>query len=82
MKDLTQNYANPNCFEKTEAGGAFFIFHQITDELSTKHNPRLRTTFNLRNFSNCQKKLRKKLQKKSKRKQKFSKYLIISEKKF
>lgn len=22
-----------NCFEKTEAGGAFFIFHQITDEL-------------------------------------------------
>ncbi len=34
----------PNCFEKTEAGGAFFIFHQITDELSTKHFPRLRTT--------------------------------------
>ncbi len=34
----------PNCFEKTEAGGAFFIFHQITDELSTKHEPRLRTT--------------------------------------
>ena len=34
----------PNCFEKTEAGGAFFIFHQITDELSTKHDPRLRTT--------------------------------------
>jgi len=33
-----------NCFEKTEAGGAFFIFHQITDELSTKHEPRLRTT--------------------------------------
>lgn len=29
----------PNCFEKTEAGGAFFIFHQITDELSTKHDP-------------------------------------------
>jgi len=34
----------PNCFEKTEAGGAFFIFHQITDELPTKHFPRLRTT--------------------------------------
>ncbi len=34
----------PNCFEKTEAGGAFFIFHQITDELSTKHFTRLRTT--------------------------------------
>lgn len=33
-----------NCFEKTEVGGAFFIFHQITDELSTKHEPRLRTT--------------------------------------
>jgi len=35
----------PNCFEKTEAGGAFFIFHQITDELSTKHKPRLSTMF-------------------------------------
>jgi len=34
----------PNCFEKTEAGGAFFIFHQIADELSTKYEPRLRTT--------------------------------------
>jgi hypothetical protein len=33
-----------NGFEKTDAGGAFFIFHQITDELSTKHEPRLRTT--------------------------------------
>lgn len=44
MKDLIQNYDNLNCFEKTEAGGAFFIFHQITDELSTKHEPRLRTT--------------------------------------
>ena len=29
------NTQKPNCFEKTEAGGAFFIFHQITDELST-----------------------------------------------
>ena len=38
------NTQNQNCFEKTEAGGAFFIFHQITDELSTKHEPRLRTT--------------------------------------
>ena len=38
------NECKPNCFEKTEAGGAFFIFHQITDELSTKHEPRLRTT--------------------------------------
>jgi len=26
----------PNCFEKTEAGGAFFIFHQITDEFSNE----------------------------------------------
>ena len=48
----------PNCFEKTEVGGAFFIFHQITDELSTKHEPRLRTTvgymsrFALQNVSN------------------------------
>ena len=38
------NTQNQNCFEKTEAGGAFFIFHQITDELSTKHETRLRTT--------------------------------------
>lgn len=43
MKDLIQNYVNLNCFEKTEAGGAFFIFHQITDELSTKHETSLRT---------------------------------------
>lgn len=43
-KDLICTNANSNCFEKTEAGGAFFIFHQITDELSTKHDPRLRTT--------------------------------------
>ena len=26
---------NNKKYEKTEAGGAFFIFHQITDELST-----------------------------------------------
>ena len=39
------NVLKPNCFEKTEVGGAFFIFHQITDELSTKHETRLRTTF-------------------------------------
>jgi len=36
--------SNSNCFEKTEAGGAFFIFHQITDELKSKHFTRLRTT--------------------------------------
>ena len=30
------NECKPNCFEKTEAGGAFFIFHQITDELSNE----------------------------------------------
>jgi hypothetical protein len=41
----------PNCFEKTEVGGAFFIFHQITDELSTKHEPRLRTTIYICGFS-------------------------------
>lgn len=41
------NECKPNCFEKTEVGGAFFIFHQITDELSTKHEPRLRTTIHL-----------------------------------
>ena len=35
---------NNKKYEKTEAGGAFFIFHQITDELSTKHKTRLRTT--------------------------------------
>jgi len=46
---MSTNY-KPNCFEKTEAGGAFFIFHQITDELSTKHEPRLRTTRYIRNF--------------------------------
>ena len=45
MKGLMHIRDKPNCFEKTEAGGAFFIFHQITDELSTKHEPRLRTTF-------------------------------------
>jgi len=44
MKDLMNTQDKPKCFEKTEAGGAFFIFHQITDELSTKHDPRLRTT--------------------------------------
>jgi hypothetical protein len=44
MKGLMNIRGKPNCFEKTEAGGAFFIFHQITDELSTKHEPRLRTT--------------------------------------
>ena len=66
------NTQKPNCFEKTEAGGAFFIFHQITDELSTKHNPRLRTTFNLRNFSNCQ----KNSEKNSKKNQKESKNLV------
>jgi len=38
------NECKPNCFEKTEVGGAFFIFHQIIDELSTKHEPLLRTT--------------------------------------
>lgn len=38
------NTQKPNCFEKTEAGGAFFIFHQITDELKSKHLTRLRTT--------------------------------------
>jgi len=43
-KGLKMNECKPNCFEKTEAGRAFFIFHQITDELSTKHEPRLRTT--------------------------------------
>lgn len=44
-KELNLHKCKPNCFEKTEAGGAFFIFHQITDELSTKHEPRLRTTY-------------------------------------
>lgn len=34
---------NLKCFNYI-AGGAFFIFHQITDELSTKHETRLRTT--------------------------------------
>ena len=43
-KGLTMNECKPNCFEKTEVGGAFFIFHQIIDELSTKHEPLLRTT--------------------------------------
>lgn len=43
-KGLIMNECKPNCFEKTEACGAFFIFHQITDELSTKHETRLRTT--------------------------------------
>ena len=38
------NTQNQNCFEKTEAGGAFFIFHQITDKLSTKRKTSLRTT--------------------------------------
>ena len=37
--------------KKTEAGGAFFIFHQITDELSTKHFTRLRTTAYMFTFS-------------------------------
>ena len=30
------NTQKPNCFEKTEAGGAFFIFHHITDEHSNE----------------------------------------------
>jgi hypothetical protein len=47
-KDLICTSTNSNCFEKTEAGGAFFIFHQITDELSTKHEPRLRTTVSIK----------------------------------
>ena len=66
LKGLNLNKCNPNCFEKTEAGGAFFIFHQITDELSMKHEPRLRTTFcgydpfginstNLNKYGNAQK---------------------------
>ena len=38
------NTQKPNCFEKTEAGGDFFIFHQITDELKSKHETRFRTT--------------------------------------
>ena len=46
-KGLTMNECKPNCFEKTEAGGAFFIFHQITDEQSTKHEHRLRTTMKI-----------------------------------
>jgi hypothetical protein len=44
MIQVIIQFFKPNCFKKTEAGGAFFIFHQITDELSTKHEPRLRTT--------------------------------------
>ena len=45
MKGLMNTRDKPNCFEKTEAGGAFFIFHQITDELKSKHFTRLRTTY-------------------------------------
>jgi len=33
-----------NGFKKPKAGGAYFIFHQITDELKSKHETRLRTT--------------------------------------
>jgi anti-sigma regulatory factor (Ser/Thr protein kinase) len=38
------NTQKPNCFEKNRSGRGIFIFHQITDELSTKHETRLRTT--------------------------------------
>jgi hypothetical protein len=49
---MTCTKLNSNCFEKTESGGAFFIFHQITDELKSKLLHRLCITIYKHNKHN------------------------------